>query len=144
MNIQCHLGNHLLQNLMLIAYHLNPLLIGLRLVLVCILLCSIFLTNKFVTGNFGEVYKADYIPEGSSLQNAIPVAVKTIKPGSTNRDKEEFLKEMAVMSKMIHHPNIVRLYGIVTDTAAPSHLIVLEYLPHGDLRSYLRVSCYIP
>ena len=113
------------------------------MVLVYLFCYALVLQAKFITGNFGDVYKADYIPEGSSLENAIPVAVKTTKPGCSDSEKEEFLKEMAVMSKMIHHPNIVRLYGVVTENVS-SHWIVLEYLPHGDLRSYLRVSYNVP
>ena len=84
------------------------------------------------------MYKADYLPEDTSLEHPIPVAVKTTKANCSDDERRDFLREMAVMSKMIH-PNIVRLYGVVTENV-PSHWIVLEYLPHGDLKSYLCVS----
>ncbi len=41
-----------------------------------------------------------------------PVAVKTIKRYESAKEKDEFLKEMNVMSKLMH-PNIVRLFGLV-------------------------------
>lgn len=48
------------------------------------------------------------------------------------------LREIAAMANMIH-PNIVRLYGIITEESVTPWL-VLEYLPYGDLKSYLSVS----
>ena len=42
----------------------------------------------------------------------LPVAVKTIKQYESEKEKDEFLKEMNVMSKLMH-PNIVRLFGLV-------------------------------
>ena len=41
-----------------------------------------------------------------------PVAIKTIKQYESEKEKDEFLKEMNVMSKLMH-PNIVRLFGLV-------------------------------
>ena len=41
------------------------------------------------------------------------------------------------MASMIH-PNIVHLYGVVIEDV-PTPWIVLEYLPHCDLKSYLKV-----
>ena len=40
------------------------------------------------------------------------VAVKTIKKYTTQRDKEDFLKELNMMLRMIH-PNIVQIFGLV-------------------------------
>ena len=51
------------------------------------------------------------------------------------------LREIAAMANMIH-PNIVRLYGIITEESVTPWL-VLEYLPYGDLKSYLSVSYII-
>lgn len=44
----------------------------------------------------------------------ISVAVKTAKKSTTEKDKVEFLREMNIMSKMVH-PNIVQLYGIIRE-----------------------------
>ena len=41
-----------------------------------------------------------------------PVAVKMIKQYESEKEKDGFLKEMNVMSKLMH-PNIVRLFGLV-------------------------------
>ena len=89
-----------------------------------------------ILGNFGVVFRATYIPEG---REAINVAVKTI-----NRDrcseghKKEMLREFSVMASIIH-PNIVQLYGVVIEDV-PTPWIVLEFLPYGDLKSYLKVT----
>ena len=41
------------------------------------------------------------------------VAVKTLKPGSNQEEKVKFLQEAAIMGQF-HHPNIVKLHGVVT------------------------------
>lgn len=69
---------------------------------VCVCVCA---------GQFGEVFKAVYIP--SSGGQSITVAVKTSKTKCTEEQKASFLKEMAVMSTLMH-PNLVRLYGMVS------------------------------
>jgi serine/threonine protein kinase len=40
------------------------------------------------------------------------VAIKTIKKYESKKEKDGFLKEMNIMSKLMH-PNIVRLFGLV-------------------------------
>lgn len=44
----------------------------------------------------------------------VSVAVKTAKKSTTEREKAEFLREMNIMSQMVH-PNIVQLYGVIRD-----------------------------
>ena len=43
-----------------------------------------------------------------------PVAIKMIKNTNSDNLQDSFLKEMRIMSQMMH-PNIVRLYGLVTE-----------------------------
>ena len=41
------------------------------------------------------------------------VAIKTLKDDASEEDKVKFLQEAAIMGQF-HHPNIVKLYGVVT------------------------------
>lgn len=62
------------------------------------------------TGQFGKVFKAS-LQQG---MESILVAVKTTKKTSSEAEKASFMREMAIMSEMMH-PNIVRLYGLIQD-----------------------------
>ena len=64
----------------------------------------------FHTGQFGKVFKAS-LKQG---MESILVAVKTTKITSSETEKASFMREMTIMSEMMH-PNIVRLYGLVQD-----------------------------
>eukprot|EP00056_Hartaetosiga_gracilis_P016428 m.5000 g.5000 ORF g.5000 m.5000 type:complete len:591 (-) comp4094_c0_seq2:163-1935(-) len=86
---------------------------------------AIKLGDRLGVGNYGEVYKGDY-------QGTI-VAVKTIKEDSMETD--EFMKEAHVMKKLIH-PNLVKLIGVCS-SELPMY-IVQEFVPQGDLLTYLR------
>ena len=44
----------------------------------------------------------------------VPVAVKTLKEGSGEEDRVKFLQEAAIMGQF-KHPNVVEMYGVVTD-----------------------------
>jgi serine/threonine protein kinase len=44
----------------------------------------------------------------------LEVALKTLKAGSEGMDKVKFLQEAAIMAQF-KHPNIVVLYGVVSD-----------------------------
>ena len=43
----------------------------------------------------------------------IEVAVKTLKEGALEKEKVQFLQEAAIIGQF-HHPNIVKLHGVVT------------------------------
>jgi len=60
-------------------------------------------------GQFGEVYKAALTVDHQELQ----LAVKTLKGGASEEDKVKFLQEAAIMGQF-HHPNVVKMYGVVT------------------------------
>ena len=47
-------------------------------------------------------------------EEKIEVAVKTLKDGAGKEDKVKFLQEAAIMGQF-SHPNVVKLYGIVTE-----------------------------
>ncbi len=61
------------------------------------------------SGQFGQVCKGIWSISGNSLQ----LAVKTLKPDAPSGDKVKFLQEAAIMGQFLH-PNVVKLYGVVT------------------------------
>ena len=46
----------------------------------------------------------------------------------------KFLREAAIMGQFVHN-NVVQLHGVVTEEE--SMMIVLEYMPKGDLQNHL-------
>ena len=61
------------------------------------------------SGEFGEVCKAVWSISGTMKE----MAVKTLKPGSSESDQVRFLQEAAIMGQF-NHPYVVKLYGVVT------------------------------
>ena len=66
------------------------------------------------------------------------VAVKTLKPGSSENDRVRFLQEAAIMGQF-NHQHVMRLYGVVTvgDPVSIIIIIVEKYyiiavFPHLD------------
>ncbi|XP_036024991.1 proto-oncogene tyrosine-protein kinase ROS isoform X2 [Onychomys torridus] len=87
------------------------------------------------SGAFGEVYEGTAVDILGVGSGEIKVAVKTLKKGSTDREKIEFLKEAHLMSKF-NHPNILKQLGVCL-LSEPQY-IILELMEGGDLLSYLR------
>lgn len=62
------------------------------------------------SGEFGEVcYGRMRLPG----KRDIPVALKTLKAGYTEKQKRDFLAEASIMAQF-DHPNVIRLEGVVT------------------------------
>lgn len=76
------------------------------------------------SGAFGKVYSCEW--------KQLLVAVKVCQDVQ-NRD--DFLKEALIMTKIPPHPNIVQVLGVSIDGPEPS--IVLEYCPGGSLDKWL-------
>lgn len=87
------------------------------------------------SGAFGEVYEGTAVDILGRGSGEIKVAVKTLKKGSTDQEKIEFLKEAHLMSKF-NHPNILKQLGVCL-LSEPQY-IILELMEGGDLLSYLR------
>ncbi|XP_061369810.1 integrin-linked protein kinase 1 [Gastrolobium bilobum] len=72
-----------------------------------------------------------------ALWRGIQVAVKTFGEEVFNDDEKvrAFHDELTLLQK-IRHPNVVQFLGAVTQSTPM--MIVVEYLPLGDLRAYLK------
>ena len=64
----------------------------------------------------------------------VQVAVKTLNSQCSESDRVKFLREAAIMGQFVHN-NIVQLHGVVTEEE--NMMIVLEYMPKGDLKKLL-------
>ncbi|XP_022752183.1 uncharacterized protein LOC111300839 [Durio zibethinus] len=72
------------------------------------------------------------------------VAIKRLKPtcfseGSVEEERlvADFWREAHILGQL-HHPNIVALYGVVTDCPLTSLATVAEYMVNGSLKQVLR------
>ena len=61
------------------------------------------------SGEFGNVSQAIWSISGTTKE----VAVKILKPGSSENDRVQFLQEAAIMGQF-NHPYVVKLHGVVT------------------------------
>ena len=61
------------------------------------------------SGQFGEVCKAEWSISGATKE----LAVKTLREELPEEEKVRFLQEAAIMGQF-SHPNVVKLYGVVT------------------------------
>lgn len=96
----------------------------------------------------------------------VAVAIKTLKPGYTEKQRQDFLSEASIMGQF-SHKNIIRLEGVVTkckyqaikscfwSISCTEHvltgcsllpiisvkdaMIITEYMENGALDQYLRV-----
>lgn len=88
-------------------------------------------------GCFGQVWKCETEDIGG-LTGTSTVAVKTLKENAGEREKRDLLSELEVMKMLDPHPNIVRLLGCCIDKEPL--FVIMEYVPHGKLQTYLRNS----
>ena len=101
-------------------------------------MCCVYRTlQKLGSGQFGTVHLGLW-SNGSS--NPVQVAVKTLNSRCSESDRVKFLREAAIMGQFVHN-NVVQLHGVVTEE--DNMMIILEYMPKGDLRdllTYLKTS----
>ncbi|XP_041427769.1 ephrin type-A receptor 8 isoform X2 [Xenopus laevis] len=84
------------------------------------------------SGEFGEVCYGRLKVPG---KREIPVAIKTLKAGYSEKQRHDFLSEASIMAQF-DHPNIIRLEGVVTRSKLT--MIVTEYMENGSLDSFLK------
>uniref|UniRef100_A0ACB8EER0 Ephrin type-A receptor 2 n=1 Tax=Sphaerodactylus townsendi TaxID=933632 RepID=A0ACB8EER0_9SAUR len=82
-------------------------------------------------GEFGEVYKG-ILKHG---KKDLPVAIKTLKSGYTEKQRIDFLSEASIMGQFSHH-NIIHLEGVVSK--AKPFMIITEFMENGALDRFLR------
>ncbi|XP_053704767.1 ephrin type-A receptor 2 isoform X2 [Synchiropus splendidus] len=87
-------------------------------------------------GEFGEVYRGILKVPG---RKEVAVAIKTLKPGYSEKQRQDFLSEASIMGQFSHQ-NIIRLEGVVTKCKDffKHAMIVTEYMENGALDRYLR------
>ena len=100
----------------------------------------VFIDAVIGGGEFGEVCKgkligADVCRQAGVGCEELAVAIKTLKVGSSDKNKADFLIEASIMGQF-DHPNVIRLIGVVT--RAEPVMIITEYMEHHSLDSFLR------
>ncbi|XP_072860068.2 ephrin type-A receptor 5 isoform X10 [Pogona vitticeps] len=83
-------------------------------------------------GEFGEVCSGRLKIPG---KRELPVAIKTLKVGYTEKQRRDFLGEASIMGQF-DHPNIIHLEGVVTKSKPV--MIVTEYMENGSLDTFLK------
>ena len=78
--------------------------------------CRLLTGELLGSGAFGRVYKG-YLSSGqggSDQAKKEEVAVKTMEGGASEGNRVKFLQEAAIMGQF-HHPNIIKILGVVID-----------------------------
>ncbi|KAL9970856.1 hypothetical protein ACROYT_G023307 [Oculina patagonica] len=82
-------------------------------------------------GEFADVYKGTLkTEEGKGI-----VAVKVLRPGSSEKNQKDFLSEASIMGQFTH-PNVISLIGVVTQSRPM--MIITEFLESGSLDHFLK------
>jgi len=85
-------------------------------------------------GEFGDVCRGRL---SQSERQDMLVAIKTLKPGSSDKARSDFLTEASIMGQF-EHPNVIFLQGVVTK--ATPVMIITEYMENGSLDTFLRAN----
>jgi len=88
-------------------------------------------------GAFGHVAKGTAI-DLPGRPGKTTVAIKMLKSNAPESDKKDLLSELEVMKTLKPHPHVIKLLGCVIKSE--TLLVLIEYVPYGDLLGYLRKS----
>ncbi|XP_067057071.1 tyrosine kinase receptor Cad96Ca-like [Acropora muricata] len=88
-------------------------------------------------GSFGQVAQgtARNLPLD---KGTVTVAIKMLKENAQEIERRDLFSELELMKKLKPHPHVIKLLGCVTITDPV--LVIIEYVPYGDLLGYLRKS----
>ena len=89
---------------------------------------NLIMEGQISHGQFGIVYRANH----TTNQGSVKVAVKTLKD-STNQEVELGFRREALILGQFHHPNVLKLIGVVSGSP---YMIVTELLK-SELRELL-------
>ncbi|XP_068201000.1 inactive tyrosine-protein kinase transmembrane receptor ROR1-like isoform X2 [Palaemon carinicauda] len=96
-------------------------------------LANVRFMQELGEGAFGKVYKGELqgmSPDGTSVL----VAIKTLKENATAKTRQDFHREVELMTDL-RHPNIVCLLGVVMKDEPMCMLF--EHMSQGDLHEFL-------
>ncbi|XP_068733694.1 tyrosine kinase receptor Cad96Ca-like [Montipora capricornis] len=88
-------------------------------------------------GAFSQVAQAT-VKNVREHQEETTVAVKMLKANAPPSDRKDLLSELELMKKVKPHPHVIKLIGCVTESEPL--MVLIEYVPFGDLLGYLRKS----
>ncbi|KAL0979844.1 hypothetical protein UPYG_G00190560 [Umbra pygmaea] len=104
----------------------------------------LFFREKLGEGQFGEVHLCEaeglpeFLGEGAPLPDRdgrpVLVAVKQLRADATNNARNDFLKEIKIMSRL-NDPNIIQLLCVCV--SSDPLCMVTEYMENGDLNMFL-------
>ncbi|XP_014484244.1 PREDICTED: tyrosine-protein kinase hopscotch [Dinoponera quadriceps] len=97
--------------------------------------CNVILQGLIGQGFYGEVYKGAIERENSKEEPQL-VAIKKLKTRSMDTGQRDFEREISIM-KTLAHPNIVQILAVLSD---PEPCLVMEFVKHGSLQSYLAIN----
>ncbi|XP_055621634.1 activated Cdc42 kinase Ack [Toxorhynchites rutilus septentrionalis] len=97
---------------------------------------DVTMSVKLGDGSFGVVRRGEWNAPGGQI---VPVAVKILKADTLSQPGviEDFFKEVQAMHTL-HHPNLVRLHGVVLSQPM---MMVTELAANGSLLDTLRKQC---
>ncbi|XP_068685587.1 fibroblast growth factor receptor 3-like [Montipora foliosa] len=88
-------------------------------------------------GAFSQVAQAT-VKNVRASQEETTVAVKMLKANAPPSDRKDLLSELELMKTLKPHPHVIKLIGCVTES--DPLMVLIEYVPFGDLLGYLRKS----
>ncbi|XP_050497912.1 platelet-derived growth factor receptor alpha [Diabrotica virgifera virgifera] len=85
-------------------------------------------------GAFGIVYYGEAF-ELNNNPGYTKVAIKQLKEGASDEEKQDLKNEIKIMKKVGNHKHVVQLLGCVT--MDQPYMMILELAPNGSLKDYL-------